>query len=89
MKTDIIRKIRKYINQSREELSNEKKNRMYRIINPDTENYQIYGIRVAKIDNIVKKVSDNYNCVYDDAVEVFKELISSNIEEEKFAAFLF
>ena len=85
----VVKEIRKLLQQNKSHLTEEQKNRMYKIINPDNANYKIYGIRVATIDKIVKTVSDNFNCTYNDAVEIYKELIRSNIEEEKFAGFLF
>jgi len=83
------KEIRKLLLKNKSNLTEEQKNRMYKIINPDNINYEIYGIRVSTIDKIVKTVSDNFNCTYNDAVEIYKELIRSNIEEEKFAGFLF
>ncbi|MGB5910877.1 MAG: DNA alkylation repair protein [Promethearchaeia archaeon] len=85
----VVKEIRKLLLRNKSNLTEEQKNRMYKIINPDNTNYKIYGIRVATIDKIVKIISDNFNCTYHDAVEIYKELIRSNIEEEKFAGFLF
>ncbi|MFX0018600.1 MAG: DNA alkylation repair protein [Promethearchaeota archaeon] len=84
-----VKEIRKLLLQNKSNLTEEQMNRMYKIINPDNDNYEIYGTRVAKIDKIVKAVSDKFNCNYSDATEIYKELIRSNIEEEKFAGFLF
>jgi 3-methyladenine DNA glycosylase AlkD len=85
----VVKEIRKLLLQNKSNLTEEQLNRIYKIINPDNTNYEIYGIRVATIDKIVKTISGNFNCAYHDAVEVYKELIRSNIEEEKFAGFLF
>jgi len=85
----VVKEIRKLLLEGKSNLTEEQINRMYKIINPDNANYKIYGVRVATIDKIVKRVLDNYNCTYNDAVEIYKVLIRSNIEEEKFAGFLF
>ncbi|MFW9946799.1 MAG: DNA alkylation repair protein [Candidatus Odinarchaeota archaeon] len=85
----VVKEIRKLLLLNKSNLTEEQMNRMYKIINPDNANYEIYGIRVAIIDKIVKTVSDNFECDYNDAVEIFKELIRSNVEEEKFSGFLF
>ncbi|MFW9829982.1 MAG: DNA alkylation repair protein, partial [Candidatus Thorarchaeota archaeon] len=84
-----VKEIRKLLLQNKSNLTEEQMNRMYKIINPDNPNYKIYGVRVGTSDKIVKTVSDNYNCTYNEAVEIYKVLIRSNIEEEKFAGFLF
>ncbi|MFX1316943.1 MAG: DNA alkylation repair protein [Promethearchaeota archaeon] len=70
-------------------LSEEQKSRMLKIINPDIPNYEMYGIKISEIEKIVKTVFKIYNCTYDNAIEVFKLLIKNDIEDEKFAAFLF
>ncbi|MFX1589802.1 MAG: DNA alkylation repair protein [Promethearchaeota archaeon] len=86
---EVVKEIRKLLLRNKSNLTEEQMNRMYKIINPDNPNYKIYGVRVGTIDKIVKTVSDNYNCTYNEAVEIYKVLIRSNIEEEKFAGFLF
>lgn len=85
----IIDEIRKLIQKNKPDLNDQQKTRLYKIINPDIKDYKIYGIRVAVIDRIVKKVLFNFNCSFVDAIEIFRELISSNIEEEKITGFLF
>ncbi|MFW9771770.1 MAG: DNA alkylation repair protein [Promethearchaeota archaeon] len=85
----IIEEIRRLIQNNKPDLTDQQKSRLYKVINPDIEPYKIYGIRVAIIDKIVRNVSTNFNITFTEAIEIFKELISTNIEEEKFAGFLF
>jgi 3-methyladenine DNA glycosylase AlkD len=62
---------------------------MYKILNPDISDYVIYGIRMPEIEKIVKSVNEKYDCNYNDAVEVFRKLTRTNVEEQKFAGFFF
>ncbi|MFX1498273.1 MAG: DNA alkylation repair protein [Promethearchaeota archaeon] len=85
----IIDEIRKLIQKNKPGLTDKQKTRLYKIINPDIKDYKIYGTRVAVIEKIVKKALIKLNCSFADAIEIFRELISANIEEEKIAGFLF
>jgi len=67
----------------------EQKTRMYKILNPDISDYIIYGNRMPEIEKIVKSVHEKFDCSYDDAVEVFRKLTRTNVEEHKFAGFFF
>ncbi len=69
--------------------SEDQKDRMYRILNPDISDYIIYGVRMPEIERIVKSVHAKYDCGYDDSVEVFRKLTRNNVEELKFAGFFF
>ena len=71
------------------QLSEDQKERMYKILNPDISDYIIYGIRMPEIEKIVKNVYEKYDCSYDDSIEVFKILTRTDIEEQKFAGFFF
>ena len=84
-----IEKIRSYIQKNIPNLTEKQESRLYKIINPDIKDYKIYGIRLAVIDNIVKVIATNFNGTFTEAIKIFKVLISSNIEEEKFAGILF
>jgi len=85
----VIEHIRNLLNKRAPTLTEEQKSRMFKIINPDISNYEMYGIKTSEIENIVKTVFNLYECNYEDAVEIFKVLIRSNNEDEKFAAFFF
>jgi len=85
----VIVEIKNLLVEKTPRLTPEQKLRMYKIINPDISNYVKYGVKVAEIENIVKNVYNKFVCTYQDAIEIFKMLTKSNVEEEKFAAFLF
>ncbi|NHJ19977.1 MAG: DNA alkylation repair protein [Candidatus Lokiarchaeota archaeon] len=85
----IVKEISNLLIENTPKLSNDQKERMYKILNPDISDYRIYGIRIPEIDRIVRSVYETFNCNYDDAVDVFKKLTRTNSEEQKFAGFLF
>ena len=57
-----------------------------KILNSDNPNFKGYGHKISEIEKIVKNIKTKYQCTYKDTVEVFKNLMSSDIHEEKFAA---
>lgn len=89
MTEDVIIEIKNLLVEKTPRLTPEQKSMMYKIINPDISNYVKYGVKVAEIENIVKNVYNKFICTYQDAIEIFKTLTKSNVEEEKFAAFFF
>ncbi len=89
MTEDVIVEIKNLLVEKTPRLTPEKKSMMYKIINPDISNYVKYGVKVVEIENIVKNVYNKFICTYQDAIEIFKTLTQSNVEEEKFVAFLF
>ncbi|MFX1402235.1 MAG: DNA alkylation repair protein [Promethearchaeota archaeon] len=84
-----IENIRSNIKKNIPNLTEEQEIRLYKIINPDIKDYKIYGIKLAVIDKFIKVIATNFKGTLTEAIEVFKVLISSNIEEEKFAGILF
>jgi 3-methyladenine DNA glycosylase AlkD len=84
-----VKEISSLLLQNTPHLSEDQKERMYKILNPDISDYIIYGVKMPEIEKIVKIVYEKYDCSYDDAVEVFKILTRTNIEEQKFAGFFF
>ncbi|MFX0075564.1 MAG: DNA alkylation repair protein [Candidatus Hermodarchaeota archaeon] len=85
----IIEEISSLLIESIPQLTKDQKERMYKIINPDISDYKIYGIRMSEMERIAKSVHAKFNCSYNEAVDVFKELTRTNIEEQKFVGFLF
>jgi len=86
----ILIEIKNFLKEMSPNLTEEQNSRMYKIINPDISNYIVYGIKTKDIEDIVRAVyNSNIKCTYEEAIEIFKLLAKSNIEEEKFAAFLF
>ena len=89
MTEDVIVEIKNLLVEKTPHFTPEKMSMMYKIINPDISNYIKYGVKIAEIENIVKNVYNKFTCTYQDAIEIFKTLTKSNVEEEKFIAFLF
>lgn len=85
----IVKLISSLLLKNTPQLSEDQKDRMYKILNPDISDYIIYGIRMPEIEKIVKSVHGKFASSYDDAVEVFKKLTRTNVEELKFAGFFF
>ena len=85
----IVKEISSLLVKNIPKLTKDQQERMYKIINPDITDYIIYGIRMPEIEKIVKAVHEKFDCSYDDAVEVFKTLTRTNIEEQKFAGLFF
>ncbi|MEE9379157.1 MAG: DNA alkylation repair protein [Candidatus Lokiarchaeia archaeon] len=59
------------------------------ILNSDNPNFIGYGHKISEIEKIVKGIYNKYKCSYEDAIPVFKKLVSSNVHEEKFAGIFF
>ena len=89
MKEKVLSEIREALKEHSPNLMDEQKLRMYKIINPDTSNYIIYGLKIATIEKIIKEIDNKYKSSYPFAVEIFKELSKSNIEEQKFAGLFY
>jgi len=85
----IINEIKTQLEENKPALEQEQKQRMYNIINPDIDDYEIFGIKTADTEKIVKRIHDKFDCTYNDATEIYRILSRYNIEEYKFAAFLF
>ncbi len=85
----IVKEISRLLLENTPQLSEDQIDRMYKILNPDISDYIIYGIRMPEIEKIVRSVHEKFDCSYDDAVEVFRKLTRTNVEEQKFAGFLF
>ncbi|MHA1461324.1 MAG: DNA alkylation repair protein [Promethearchaeota archaeon] len=85
----IVKEISSLLLEKTPQQSEEQKDRMYKILNPDISDYIIYGIRMPEIERIVKSIHVKFNCSYNDAVEVFRKLTRTNVEEKKFAGFFF
>jgi 3-methyladenine DNA glycosylase AlkD len=85
----IVNEFKNQLKKNDPNLPDDKRNRMYKIINSDNPNFKSYGIKIAEIEKIVKLVFEKFSCSYEDAVEVFKELISSDVQDEHFSAVFF
>lgn len=85
----IIKEIEEKLKEKIPFLTKDKISKMYKMRNPDNPNYKIYGIKMKDIETVVKTVYNKYECSYNCAVQIFKQLIKSNIAEKKFSALYF
>ena len=85
----IISEIKNTLENTAPTLTKDQIERRDKIINSDNPNSKGYGHKIAEIEKIVKNIKNKYQSLYKDAVEVFKNLVSSDIHEEKFAAVFF
>ena len=85
----IIDEIKNNLRKNAPSLSPEDETRKNKILNSTNPNFISYGLKMAQIERIVKETHQKYETLYDDAINIFKELICSNIHDEKFAAILF
>ena len=85
----ISKEIKKNLQKNIPVLTDARKTRMYKILNPDIKEYIIYGIKFPLLEQIVKSTFNTFSCSYEEATEIFKTLIRTNIEEEKFAGLHF
>lgn len=81
----IISEIKIQLKNHTPNLTDDQKTRMYRILNSENRHIEMYGLKTKEIEDIVKLIYNKYENSYDNAINVFKDLISSNIVEEKFA----
>jgi 3-methyladenine DNA glycosylase AlkD len=87
MELDIVSQIESNLEKVKPILPKDKKDRMYKIINPEIENYVILGIKTSDIEKVVRMIQNQYNPTFNQAKEIFKQLARVNVEEYKFAAF--
>ncbi|MBN1803298.1 MAG: DNA alkylation repair protein [Candidatus Lokiarchaeota archaeon] len=65
-------------------LEEKDKERFYKIINSDNPKFSSYGLKVPEIEKIAREFQKNHQLSFEEAIEVFKELIGSNVHDEKF-----
>ncbi len=63
--------------------------RRNKILNSNNPNFFGYGHKISDIEKITKIVHMKYQCSYEDALTVCKNLVSSSVHEEKFAGIFF
>ena len=68
----IVKLISSLLLKNTPQLSEDQKERMYKVLNPDNPDYVIYGVKVPEIEKIVKSTYEKFDCSYDIAVEVFR-----------------
>ena len=85
----ISKELKKILKENAPVLTEAQQTRIYKILNPDIENYVIYGIKFPLLEQIVKSTFNTFSCSYEEAKEIFKIMIGTNVEEEKFAGLHF
>jgi len=78
-----ISEIRNFLKKNAPQLTKDQKSRMYKILNSDNPNFVGYGNKHSEIEKFVRKIHSEYNLSYDNASQIFKRLIKSNIHDEK------
>ena len=82
----IITEIRAYLKFNASRLTEEQKTRMYNILNSSNPNFIGYGNKHSDIEKYVKGIHNKSELSYDEASEIFKRLIVSDVHDEKIAA---
>lgn len=85
----IIDDIKKSLKLNAPELTSGQKNRIYKIINSSNPNFKTYGLKIREIENIAKSIFNTYECSYEEAIEIFKNLFQSDLQDEMFAGLFF
>ena len=85
----ISKELKKILKENAPVLTDAQKTRIYKILNPDIQNYIIYGIKFPLLEQFVKSTFNIFRCSYEEAIEIFKIMIRTNVEEEKFAGLHF
>jgi 3-methyladenine DNA glycosylase AlkD len=60
-----------------------------KILNSNNPNFFGYGHKMSDIEKLTRIIHDKYQCSFEDALIISKNLMSSNVQEEKFFGFLF
>ena len=89
MSEKIIVDIQEELKRNARGLTAEQRSRVYKILNSQNPKFEVYGLTVAKIEQITESIFKKYESGYDLGLEVFKKLIGSNVQEEKFAGIFY
>ncbi len=81
-----LEEIREEIKNNIPTLSEQQIVRMKKIINSSDPNFEFYGLKMSDIEKIAKSLLKKTPISYQDALEVFKSLINTSLNDEKFAA---
>lgn len=89
MISEIVADIKAKLEALKPSLTEDKKNRMYKIINPDIDEYLILGVKTADVEKVAREAQNKYDLSFSQSKEVFKSLVRLDVEEYKFAAFFY
>ena len=81
----ITEEIKSYLRTSAPQLTKEQKTRMYKILNSNNPRFIAYGNKHSEIEKFVRRLHSEFDLSYDNASQIFKRLIKSNIHDEKIA----
>ena len=79
----------KGLKNSAPKLTSEQRAWRNKILNSTNPDFFEYGHKMPEIERITKDIHMKYQCSFEDALSVSQHLMSSNVQEEKFAGFLF
>jgi len=85
----IANEIKSKLKENARILTQDQKERMLKILNSSNPNFNTYALKISEIEKIVREVFKENNSSFDDSIEIFKILLKSNINDEKFAGFFF
>jgi len=85
----ITNEIKSKLKENVRTLTQDQKERMLKIFNSSNPNFNTYALKISEIEKIVRDVFKENNASFDDSIEIFKILLKSNINDEKFAGFFF
>lgn len=83
MNRDVINEIKTKLEKNASNLTNEQRSRMYKILNSDNPNFIGYGNKHSEIEKLVREIHKKYQLSYEGAREIFKELVKSDVHDEK------
>ncbi len=81
----VIQEIRAYLKNNPPHLTDEQKSRMYKILNSDNPNFTAYGNKHSDIEKFIRELNSKFQLNYDEASDIFKILIKSDVHDEKIA----
>lgn len=82
---NVIQEIRTYLKNNSTHLTFEQKSRMYKILNSDNPNFVAYGNKHSDIEKFIRELNSKFQLNYDEASEIFKILIKTDVHDEKIA----
>ncbi len=85
----IVQDIKSKLKKNTQTLTQDQKERMLRVLNSSNPNFNTYVLKLSEIEKIARDVFKESNASYNDSIEIFKILLKSNINDEKFAGFFF
>lgn len=79
----ILDEIKTRLKKNSPKLTKDQKFRMYKILNSSNSNFIGYGNKHSEIEKLMREIHNKYQISYRDACVIFKDLVKSNIHDEK------